>query len=260
MKKTVALILAALLLPLCACGRQAAGSDLAGVQEKGRLIVGVTDFAPMDYKDENGQWAGFDADMARAFAEFIGVEAEFVEIDWDNKILELDAGTLDCVWNGMTLNGEVLDAMSCSAPYCDNSQVVVMRAELLDQYPDAASMAGLSFAVEAGSAGEDAAGAAGFDALAVPSQADALMGVAAGTSDACVIDLLMAKAMTGEGTSYPGLGYALTLTDEQYGVGFRKGSDLAGAFAEFYAAAWDAGTVRQIAAQYGIEGSVVAAG
>ena len=82
-------------------------SDVAYVKDKGTLVIGITDFAPMDYKNENGQWIGFDADMAKAFAKSLGVKAEFVEIDWDNKIMELDGKTIDCVWNGMTLTDEV---------------------------------------------------------------------------------------------------------------------------------------------------------
>lgn len=81
-------------------------SDVAYVKDKGTLVIGITDFAPMDYKNENGQWIGFDADMAKAFAKSLGVKAEFVEIDWDNKIMELDGKTIDCVWNGMTLTDE----------------------------------------------------------------------------------------------------------------------------------------------------------
>ncbi len=235
-----------------------ASGDLAAIQAKGSLVVGITDFEPMDYKDENGEWIGFDADMAKAFAESIGVEAEFIEIDWDNKVFELNAGSIDCVWNGMTLTPEVMNTMSCSAPYCDNSQVVVMKADAAGQYPDAESMAGLSFAVESGSAGEAAAAEQGFDSTAVTTQADALMGVAAGTSDACIIDLLMAQAMTGEGTSYEDLTIALTLTSEQYGVGFRQGSDLLDAFTQFYADAYADGTVQSIAETYGLEGSVSA--
>ncbi len=237
---------------------EAGDSDLSAIQAKGTLVVGITDFEPMDYKDENGEWIGFDADLAKAFAESIGVEAEFIEIDWDNKVFELDAGSIDCVWNGMTLTPEVLNTMSCSAPYCDNSQVVVMKADAADQYPDVESLAGLNFAVESGSAGEAAATDNGFDTTAVTTQADALMGVSAGTSDACVIDLLMAQAMTGEGTSYPELTATLTLTSEQYGVGFRQGSDLLDAFTQFYADAYADGTVQNIAATYGLEGSVSA--
>ncbi|MBP3476925.1 MAG: transporter substrate-binding domain-containing protein [Lachnospiraceae bacterium] len=105
-----------------------ADSDVAYIQEKGTLIVGITDFAPMDYKDDNGEWIGFDADMARMVAEKLGVEAQFVEIDWDNKIMELDSKNIDVVWNGMTLTDETMEAMECTNAYCNNAQVVVVPA------------------------------------------------------------------------------------------------------------------------------------
>lgn len=104
-------------------------SDVAYIQEKGSLIVGITNFAPMDYKDENGDWIGFDADMAKLVAEKLGVEAEFVEIDWDNKIMELDAKNIDVVWNGMTLTDEVTASMECTNAYCNNAQTIVVPAE-----------------------------------------------------------------------------------------------------------------------------------
>lgn len=104
-------------------------SDVAYIQDKGSLIVGITDFAPMDYKDENGDWIGFDADMAKLVAEKLGVEVEFVEIDWDNKIMELDAKNIDVVWNGMTLTDEVKAAMECTNAYCNNAQVIVVPAK-----------------------------------------------------------------------------------------------------------------------------------
>ena len=105
-----------------------AGGDVAYIQDKGTLIVGITDFAPMDYQ-ENGEWIGFDADMAKAFAKSLGVEAEFVEIDWDNKIMELDSKYIDVVWNGMTLTDEGTSAMEGTVPYCNNAQVVVVPAK-----------------------------------------------------------------------------------------------------------------------------------
>ncbi len=105
----------------------AADSDVAYIQGKGTLVVGITDFAPMDYKDANGEWIGFDADMARIVAEKLGVEVQFVEIDWDNKILELDSKNIDVVWNGMTLTAEVKAAMECTNPYCNNAQVVITK-------------------------------------------------------------------------------------------------------------------------------------
>lgn len=107
----------------------AADSDVAYIQGKGTLIIGITDFAPMDYKDDSGEWIGFDADMARIVAEKLGVEAQFVEIDWDNKIMELDSKNIDVVWNGMTLTSEVTSAMECTNPYCNNAQVIVVPSE-----------------------------------------------------------------------------------------------------------------------------------
>ena len=232
-------------------------SDMAYVQGKGTLVVGITDFEPMDYRDENGDWIGFDADMAKAFAESLGVQAEFVEIDWDNKIMELDGRTIDCVWNGMTLTAEVTAAMECSKPYCNNAQVVIVPADVADQYQDKESLSSLTFAVEAGSAGEAQAGELGLTCTPVKAQADALMEVAAGTSDAAIIDSLMAAAMVGEGTGYDKLTYTIGLNSEEYGVGFRKGSDLAAALNEFFAASYADGSMMKCAETYGVQAAVM---
>ena len=72
---------------------------------------------------------GFDADMARVVAEKLGVEAQFVVIDWDNKVMELDSKNIDVVWNGMTLTNEVTSAMECTNAYCNNAQVIVVPAK-----------------------------------------------------------------------------------------------------------------------------------
>lgn len=234
-----------------------ADSDLAYVTDKGTLVVGITDFEPMDYKDENGEWIGFDADMARAFAESLGVEVEFVEIDWDNKILELDSKSIDCVWNGMTLTDEVTSAMECSNAYCNNAQIVIVPADTADQYQDVESLSDLSFAVEAGSAGEDEVSALGLNYTPVKAQSDALMEVAAGTSDAAVIDSLMAAAMVGEGTSYENLTYTVGLNSEEYGVGFRKGSDLAYALNNFFSDSYANGTMMECAEKYGVQAAII---
>ena len=227
----------------------AAVSDLANVQKAGKLIVGVTDFAPMDYKD-NGEWVGFDADLSRKFAEELGVDVEFIEIDWDNKILELNAGTVDCIWNGMTLTPEVEEAMSCTDTYALNAQVVVMPKDKVANYKDAESMKDLSFAVEAGSAGESVGQEAGLNVNAVQNQAAALMEVAAGTSDACIIDKTMADAMTGEGTSYADLAYSVSLSSEEYVVGFRNGSDLTEKLNAMFKAAKEDGTMKALSEKY----------
>lgn len=235
----------------------AADSDLAYVQDKGTLVVGITEFEPMDYQDENGEWIGFDADMAKAFAESLGVEAEFIVIDWDNKILELEGKTIDCVWNGMTLTDEVTSAMECSNAYCNNAQVVIVPADVADQYQDTDSLSDLSFAVEAGSAGEAEVSTLGLTYTSVTSQADALMEVAAGTSDAAVIDSLMAAAMVGEGTGYADLTYTIGLNSEEYGVGFRKGSDLAAALNDFFAASYGDGSMEACAETYGVQAALI---
>ena len=104
-----------------------ADSDVAYIQEKGKLVVGITEFEPMDYKDANGEWIGFDADMAKLVAEKLGVEVEFQVINWDTKIQELELKTIDCVWNGMTLTDAVQTAMECSNAYCNNAQVVITK-------------------------------------------------------------------------------------------------------------------------------------
>ena len=246
MKKVTALLLALVMcLSLASCGGSSnsaeeqeapasAASDLQNVQSKGTLVVGITDFEPMDYKDENGNWIGFDADLATAFAESLGVSVEFAEINWDNKILELDGGS-----------------------NMRNAQVVVLPADKAEEYADIESLAGLTFAVESGSAGEEAVNELGYATTPVTAQADALMEVAAGTSDAAVIDLLMAYAMVGEGTSYDNLTYTFTLNEEQYGVAFRQDSDLTDALNAFFAAQYADGSLDALAEQYGLAGSVI---
>ncbi|MBE6882195.1 MAG: transporter substrate-binding domain-containing protein [Oscillospiraceae bacterium] len=258
MKKLIAVILALVFtLSFTACGAEESSSDLEYITNNGKIVVGITDFAPMDFEDENGEWIGFDADMAKEFAEYLGVEAEFIVIDWDNKIFELENKSIDVVWNGMTLTDKVKDAMGCADPYCKNAQVVVVKADVADQYQDEASLADLAFAVEAGSAGKEIVESLGFDFTEVAYQSDALMEVAAGTSDACVIDLLMAGAMIGEDTGYPDLTYTVSLTSEEYVVGFRKGSDLVEKFNQFWADACAEGTVLETAKLYGVQESVI---
>lgn len=232
-------------------------SDLAYVQEKGTLVVGITDFAPMDYQDENGNWIGFDADMATAFAESLGVTVEFQIIDWDNKVMELDAKTIDVVWNGMTLTDEVLSAMECSNAYCNNAQVVIVNSDVADQYQTVDSLTDLSFAVETGSAGLAEVEALGLTYTEVTDQATALLEVSSGTADAAVIDALMAAAMVGEGTSYENLTYTVSLNSEEYGVGFRKGSDLAEVLNQFFADSYADGTMQSIAETYGVQAALI---
>ncbi len=257
MKKIIALLLCLMLVAVAAFAVAEGESDKAYVLEKGTLIVGITDFEPMDYKNEAGEWIGFDADLAVAFANYLGVKVEFQEIDWDNKIFELNGKNIDCVWNGMTLTDEVLSAMTCSKPYMNNAQIVVMRADKIADYATVESLSSLVFAVEAGSAGEAEVNALGYQVNAVQNQAAALMEVKAGTSDAAVIDALMAAAMVGEGTSYADLAYSLPLNEEQYGVGFRTGSDLVAELDAFLAASAADGTLQKVAETYKVQAAIV---
>ena len=236
MKKFLALILAGIMcMGVTSCGEDkkveeaetpAVESDLAYVTEKGKLVVGITEYEPMDYRDENGEWTGFDAEFAAEVAKMMGVEAEFVEIDWDNKFLELDSKAIDCIWNGMTITDEVNLNTSCSIPYAKNEQVVVMKKDAVENYKDIESLKAIKFAVESGSAAELAAQDLGLEVVAVKAQSDALMEVQSGSTEACIIDATMADTMTGDGTSYADLAKGVSLTKEEYGIGFRKGSDL----------------------------------
>lgn len=260
MKKFIALALAlVMLLAFVACSKAPAAeqADSEYVIEKGTLVVGITDFEPMDYQDEDGNWIGFDADMAAAFAEYLGVDVVFQEIEWDNKVIELDGKSVDCIWNGMTLGDEVLAAMECSNAYCNNAQIVIVKADVADKYQTVEACKDLKFAVEAGSAGETEATKAGFTVTSVTSQAAALMEVAAGTSDAAVIDSLMAAAMVGEGTGYADLAYTVGLNAEEYGAGFRKGSDLAEKLNEFLKAAYADGSLQECAEKYGVQAALI---
>ena len=272
MKKLIAILLClAMVLAFAACSGKTetdtsddstvpadAVLDVSAVKEAGKLVVGITDFEPMDYKDKDGNWIGFDADMANAFAEYLGVKAEFVEINWDNKIFELNDKKIDCVWNGMTLTDEVKASMSCSDPYMNNAQVVVVAAADADKYKTAEDCKDLDFAVENGSAGKDMAEENGFKYTEVADQATALMEVANGKADAAIIDSLMAAAMVGEGTDYADLTYTVALNSEEYGIGFRQGSDLVPEFALFFAQAKEDGSLQACAEKYGVQAALIA--
>ena len=257
MKKMISMLL---VLLMCAalfagCGNAPdTDSDLAYVQNKGKLIVGITDYAPMDYKDENGQWTGFDAEFAMLFAEELGVECEFYVIaDWGKKFMELDTKLIDVVWNGMTITDEATLNSSVSDPYVINAQVVVMKADAVGAYETPESLSGLKISVESGSAGETAANAiAGANVIPLQDQAAALLEVKSGAADACVIDITMAYAMTGEGTNYADLAPGIALTEEYYGVSFRKGSELTEKLNAFMAELKENGTLQALAEKYNL--------
>ena len=241
MKKVLAGMLSTVMLcmALAGCGGQQAASDanvddLAYIQENGTLKIGITLFQPMNYYDENepDKLVGFDTELAEAVCEKLGVTPEFIEIDWDQKVIELQSKNIDCIWNGMTILDELKENIDFSMPYSGNMQVCVVRAEDAGTYQSTEDMVGANIAVEAESAGQKAVEAdenlSQAEMVAVGAQSDTLMEVAAGTSDVAVIDAVMAYASVGEGTSYSDLVVVdgIELGKEEYGIGFRKGSNL----------------------------------
>lgn len=185
----------------------AADSDLAYIQGKGSMTIGYTVYEPMNYTDENGEFTGFDTELATAVCEKLGVEPDFVEINWDTKFVELEAKSIDCVWNGMTLTDDIQANQATTQPYVKNAQVVVMKADA--DYTSTADLVGKTVAVEAGSAGQSTVegdeNLMQADVITKTVQTDCLMEVAAGTADAAVLDLTLASAMIGEGTDYADL-------------------------------------------------------
>ena len=180
LKKVLAVVLCVLFVTgmFAACSKNSgeSESDLAYIKSKGKMVIGITEYEPMNYKDANGDWTGFDTEFAQAVCEKLGVTPEFIVIDWDNKILELNSKKIDCAWNGMTLTDEVKSSMNCTEPYVKNEQIVVMKADVVNNYKQSSDLANVTFAAESGSAGEAAIQDLGFGAklTSVSAQSDAL--------------------------------------------------------------------------------------
>ena len=227
-------------------------SDLQYIKDKGKMTIGYTVYAPMNYTDENGEFVGFDTELATAVCEQLGVEPEFVEINWDTKVVELDAKSIDCIWNGMTLTEDIMANTATTKAYAKNAQVVVVKEGTA--YTSTADLAGKTVVAEAGSAGEAAIqgdeNLAKADYVSKSVQTDCLMEVAAGTADAAVLDLTLANAMIGEGTDYAGLAIVDELNAEEYGVAFRKGSDAAAAVDAAFDELKADGTMQALAEKY----------
>lgn len=261
MKKFVKLFALVLsLMMVFSCAAFAEDSDAAYVKGKGVMIIGITDFEPMDYM-KDGDWTGFDAELARAVAEKLGVTAQFQEINWATKETELAGLTIDCIWNGLTWNEERAENMGMTDYYMFNRQVVVVREGA--SFTDAASFAGVSVAAESGSAGEDFIKAVLPDCEYVEKdvQIDALTELLFGTVDAAVLDYTMAYYLiNAEGSNFAGLSILdgeLKGEDEYYAIAFRKGSDLVAEVNTILAELKADGTVKAIAEKYGLQDSIV---
>ena len=234
---------------------QSADSDWSYVEGNGKLKIGYTLFEPMNYIGEDGELTGFETEFATAVCEKLGVEPEFVEINWDAKLLELKSKTIDCLWNGMTIKPELEEAISISDPYIKNYQVLVIRAADADTYTSTESLAGAKVDAEAGSAGESTVQNDEFLSQAaytsVVKQTDALLEVKSGAADAAVMDFVLANALAGVG-DYSDLMVIpdLELSVEEYGVGFRKGSDVTEKVNQAMQELVDDGTLRALAEKY----------
>ena len=260
MKKFVSAFLAAgMAVSLAACGGAAASasgsdSDLDYIKGKGKMTIGYTVYEPMNYTDADGNFTGFDTELATAVCEKLGVEPDFVEINWDTKVVELDGKSIDCIWNGMTLTDDIMQNTACTKAYAKNAQVIVMKADAA--YTSTADLADKTLVAEAGSAGESAINGdenlAKAEYVSKSVQTDCLMEVAAGTADAAVLDLTLATAMIGEGTDYANLAIKDELNAEEYGVAFRKGSDAAAAVNEAFDALKADGTMDKLAEKYSL--------
>lgn len=282
MKKIIALILALLMCTLCfvSCGDKAdepantdandttadtadAGdSDLAYIKDKGTMIIGITDFEPMDFLGADGDWTGFDAELAKLVCEKLGVTPIFQEISWDAKETELAGKYIDCIWNGLTVNADREAAMSMSDKYMLNKQVVVIREADAEKYTDLDSLAAATVAAESGSAGEDAIAASLPDANYIEKdvQIDALTELKSLTVDAAVLDYTMAYYLINkEGSDFGDLKILdIDIADEEfYAIAFRKGSDATANVNGILAELADAGTLRDLAAEYGLADAIV---
>ena len=291
MKKFIAMLLCAVMCvsTLAGCGSStgneadsseaqateavAAESDWEEISAKGEMTIGMTLFAPMNYYDEDNNFVGFDTELANAVGEKLGIKINFIEINWDSKEIELNSKNIDCIWNGMCITEERKQNMSISDPYLYNTQAIVMKADREDEIMS--DVSGLTVTAEQGSTGEGKIDGsieddetvevsakeyfANANYVASDSMAKALMEVKSGTADLAVVDSVCALAMVGPGTDYEDLVVNLdnNFGQQEYGIAFRKGSDLTEKVDEAINELYEEGKVDEIAAKYGLEDMLV---
>ena len=267
MKKLVALVLSVIMvLSLVACGgKDTAKSDLEKGKDAGKLVVGITEYAPMDYKDADGNWTGFESEFAMEVGKLLGMEVKFQIIDWSQKYNELNSGAIDCIWNGFTANSsdngiKRSDLVDFSYGYMLNQQCVVIKADNKDAIKTEADLAGKKAGVENGSAGESyAAGVIGENGSLekYPAQNKAFLEVKTGAVDFAVMDIVLAKNVCGQG-DYADLMIVedIVLDSEIYAIGFAKGSELTAQVNAAIKTLFDNGKIDELAKKYGFENVV----
>ena len=274
MKKVLVLVLAVLMAMTAFAGFAMAegDSDWAYIEGNGKMIIGMTLFAPMNYY-EGDEFVGFDTELALAVGEKLGIEIEFIEINWDSKEIELNSRNIDCIWNGMCYTDERNENMALTRPYLYNTQAMVMKADKAEELM--ASVDGAYVVAEQGSTGEGKLLGtieddetvevsakeyfANANYTAVDSMAKALMEVKAGTADIALGDSVCALAMVGEGTDYDDMVVNLdnNFGQQEYIIGFRKGSDAVEKISEVIIELTEDGTVAKIAEKYGLTDMLV---
>lgn len=264
MKKVLSAVLAVLMtfsvvMAFAGCSKETnTDSDLAYIQDKGKLVIGITLFAPMDYyaDEDKKELTGFEVEFGKAVCEKLGVTPEFQVISWEAKESELNAKNIDCLWNGMTITPDRQESMSVSKPYMNNKQVLITKAENADKYKEAGSLNGLTVVAEKESAGEEVATTdeffKGCNYIAVDAMSTAMMEVKAGTADAAVIDYVTGIGSLGEGSDYSDIVIVddVSFADEQYGIAFRKGSDVTAEVNKIIDELIADGTLQKIADHY----------
>ena len=262
MKKFFYILLAIVMLAVTLTGLTACGK-----KSEAKMVCGITDFEPMNFRDSGGNWTGFDTEFALMVGEKLGMKIEFQEIEWSQKYNELESGAINCIWNGFTANSVESETntprsqlVDFSYSYMLNQQCIVVRAERAGEFTSIEAVAGMTAAAEKGSAGEAAAndlvGGAG-KVIDVAAQINAFLEVKSGAVDCAVIDILLAQNIAGKG-DYSDLAITgITLESELYAVGFKKGDALRdkvnGAIKDLY----DAGTLMTLAEKYGLENTLV---
>ena len=250
-----------------------AGSDWEEISSKGEMTIGMTLFAPMNYYDEDNNFVGFDTELANAVGEKLGIKVNFIEINWDSKEIELNSKNIDCIWNGMCITEERKQNMSISEPYLYNTQAMVMKADREEEIMS--DVSGLTVTAEQGSTGEGKIDGsipddetvevsaneyfANANYVTSDSMAKALMEVKSGTADVAVVDSVCALAMVGPETDYEDLVVNLdnNFGQQEYGIAFRKGSDLTEKVDAAINELYEEGKVEEIAARYGLSDMLV---
>ena len=289
MKKILALIMAGLMLfAVAACSSNNAAenagetavevADWEYIQEKGVMTIGVTNYPPMNYLDDNGEWTGFDTEFAQAVGEILGVDVEFIEISWEAKETELASKNIDCLWNGMCITEDRKEMWEVTTPYMYNTQAMVMKADKEAELM--ADIAGKNVVAEAGSTGEEkitgviddstdatvVVKAVDYFAEAnytgVANMAQALMDVQQGVADVAVVDSVIAQGMIeSEGSQFGDLVINMDnkFGDQYFGIAFRKGSDACAKVNEAIATLRENGKLDEIATKYGLADGIAAA-